>query len=130
MYFDILATPLGNKYCIFLVFCLCVLLFDFLYLFLCTSFSVNVYECFPKTHFSVFVLSLWTACITTRSFFVLKIVFPEEILQHNFSVDSNLDGLVASDEPAPRNSCAEELKQVVTEESIEDGRTHRIAQKQ
>ena len=29
------------------------------------------------------------------------------------------------DEPAPRNSCAEELKQVVTEESIKDGRKDR-----
>ena len=31
--------------------------------------------------------------------------------------------MVASDEPAPRNSCVEELKQVVTEESIKHGRT-------
>ena len=44
------------------------------------------------------------------------------MLQHNFSIDSILDGLIASDEPAPRNLCAEELKQVVTEESIKDGR--------
>lgn len=49
----------------------------------------------------------------------------EEILQHNFSFDSVLDGLVASDEPASRNSCTEELKQVVAEESIKDGRTDR-----
>ena len=44
------------------------------------------------------------------------------MLQHNFSIDSILDGLIASDEPAPRNLCAEEVKQVVTEESIKDGR--------
>ena len=31
--------------------------------------------------------------------------------------------MVASDEPAPRNTCVEELKQVVTEESIKHGRT-------
>ena len=31
--------------------------------------------------------------------------------------------MVASDELAPRNSCVEELKQVVTEESIKHGRT-------
>ena len=70
--------------------------------------SIFVHECFPTTHFSVFVLSLWTVCTDS---------FSEEILEHN------LDGLVASDEPAPRNSCTEELKQVVTEESIKDGRT-------
>ena len=70
--------------------------------------SIFVHECFPTTHFSVFVLSLWTVCTDS---------FSEEILEHN------LDGLVASDEPAPRNSCTEELKQVVTEESIKYGRT-------
>ena len=43
-------------------------------------------------------------------------------MQYNFSIDSILDGLIASDEPAPRNLCAEEVKQVVTEESIKDGR--------
>ena len=70
--------------------------------------SIFVHECFPTTHFSVFVLSLWTVCTNS---------FSEEILEHS------LDGLVASDEPAPQNSCTEELKQVVTEESITDGRT-------
>ena len=50
--------------------------------------------------------------------------FSEEILQDNyFSIDSILDGLEACDEPASRNSCAEELKQEETEESIKDGRT-------
>ena len=70
--------------------------------------SIFVHECFPTTHFSVFVLSLWTVCTNS---------FSEEILEHN------LDGLVASDEPAPQNSCTEELEQVVTKESITDGRT-------
>ena len=55
--------------------------------------------------------------------FLTQNSFLEEILQHNFSFDSVLDGLVASDEPASRNWCTEELKQVVTEESIKDGRT-------
>ena len=94
-------------------------IFDILFLFLFTSFSVNVYECFPTTHFFIFVLSLWTAYIVSLT----QNSFSEEILQHNFSIDSISDGLVASDELAPRNSCAEELKQVVTEESIKDGRT-------
>ena len=34
-----------------------------------------------------------------------------------------MDGLVACDEPVSQNSCKEELKQVVTEKSIKDGRT-------
>ena len=56
-------------------------------------------------HFSVFVLSLWTAFLATGSFSRLKIFFWKEILQHNFDIDS-----IAIDEPALRNSCAEELK--------------------
>ena len=52
------------------------------------------------------------------------------MLQHNFSIDSILDGLIASDEPAPRNLCAEEVKQVVTEESIKvDGKTGNLIEK-
>ena len=47
----------------------------------------------------------------------------EETLQHNSSIDSILDRLVACDEPAPRNSCAEEVKRVVTVERIKDGST-------
>ena len=31
-----------------------------------------------------------------------------EILQHNFSINYILDSLVASDQAAPRNSCAED----------------------
>ena len=34
-----------------------------------------MYESFPTTRFSAFVLSLWTACLATRSFFLHKIVF-------------------------------------------------------
>ena len=64
------------------------------------------------------------ACIAMRSFSSSKQFFGINIL-HNISIDSILDGLVASDEPAPRNSCAEELKQVVTEESITDGQKDR-----
>ena len=32
----------------------------------------------------------------------------QEILQPNFSIDSILDTIEGSDEPAPQNSCAEE----------------------
>ena len=59
-----------------------------------------------------------------RSFSSSKQCFGINIL-HNISIDSILDGLVASDEPAPPNSCAEELKQVMTEESITDGQKDR-----
>ena len=31
-----------------------------------------MYESFPTTRFSAFVLSLWTACLATRSFFLQK----------------------------------------------------------
>ena len=92
----------------FLCFFVCVVLFDISFLFLFTSFSLNVYERFPTTHFSTLVLSLWTACIATGSFFCYSNSFSKEILQHNFSINYILDGQVASDEPAPRNSCAEE----------------------
>ena len=82
-----------------------------------------MYESFPTTHFSAFVLSLWTACLATRSFFFTQNSFSEERVEDNFSIDSILDGLVACDEPVSQNSCEEELKQVVTEKSIKDGRT-------
>ena len=71
-------------------------------------------ECFRTTYFSVFVLSLWTAWIATRS-------FSQEILQPNFSIDSILDAIEGSDEPAPQNSCAEELKKIAPDESIKGG---------
>ena len=35
-------------------------------------------------------------------------LFSQEILQPNFSIDSILDAIEGSDEPAPQNSCAEE----------------------
>ena len=35
-----------------------------------------------------------------KELFLTQNSFSEEILQHNFSIDSILDGLVASDEPA------------------------------
>ena len=77
-----------------------------------------MYESFPTTRFSAFVLSLWTACLATRSFFLHQNSFSEERVEDNFSIDSILDGLVACDEPVSQNSCKEELKQVVTEKSI------------
>jgi len=39
--------------------------------------------------------------------------FSQEILQPNFSIDSLLDAIEGSGEPAPQNSCAEELKKLV-----------------
>ena len=54
-----------------------------------------MYERFATTRFSVFVLSLWTTTI-----FLTQNSFLDEKLQHNFGIDSILDGLVASDEPA------------------------------
>ena len=40
--------------------------------------------------------------------FLIQNSFSEEILQHNFSINYILDGLVASDQAAPRSSCAED----------------------
>ena len=37
-------------------------------------------------------------------------LFSQEILQPNFSIESILDTIEGSGEPAPQNSCAEELK--------------------
>ena len=82
-----------------------------------------MYESFPTTRFSVFVLSLWTACLVTRELFLTQNSFSEERVEDNFSIDCILDGLVGCDEPVSQNSCKEELKQVVTEKSIKDGRT-------
>ena len=48
-------------------------------------------------------------------------LFSQEILQPNFSIDSILDTIEDSDEPAPQNSCAEELKKIVPGESIKGG---------
>ena len=53
--------------------------------------------------------------------FVTEDSFSQEILQPNFSIDSILDAIEGSDEPAPQNSCAEELKKIVLDESIKGG---------
>ena len=55
--------------------------------------------------------------------FLTQNSFSEERVEDNFSTDSILYDLVACDEPVSQNSCEEELKQVVTEKSIKDGRT-------
>ena len=55
--------------------------------------------------------------------FLTQNSFSEERVEDNFSIDCILDGLVGCDEPVSQNSCKEELKQVVTEKSIKDGRT-------
>ena len=108
----------------FFVFCLSVLLFDILFLFLFASFSVNVYECFPTTHFSVCAVII-DGMYSNEELFLPQNSFLEKKKLHNISIDSILESLVASDEPAPPNSCAEELKRVVTEESITDGQKDR-----
>jgi len=40
--------------------------------------------------------------------FLTQNSFSQEILQPNFSIDSLLDAVEGSGEPAPQNSCAEE----------------------
>ena len=53
--------------------------------------------------------------------FLTQNSFSQEILQPHFSIDSSLDAIEGSDEPAPQNSCAEELKKIVPDESIQGG---------
>ena len=53
--------------------------------------------------------------------FLAQNSFSHEILQPNFSIDSILDAIQGNDEPAPQNSCAEELKKIVPDESIKGG---------
>ena len=53
--------------------------------------------------------------------FLTQNSFSQEIFQPNFSIDSILDAIERSDEPAPQNSCAEELKKIVLDESIKGG---------
>ena len=55
--------------------------------------------------------------------FLTQNSFSEERVEDNFIIDCILDGLVGCDEPVSQNSCKEELKRVVTEKSIKDGRT-------
>ena len=52
--------------------------------------------------------------------FLTQNSFSQDILQPNFSLDSIFDPVVGSDEPAPRNSCAEELSKIVSEGSFKD----------
>ena len=47
--------------------------------------------------------------------FLAQNSFSQDILQPNFSLGSIFDPAVGSDEPAPRNSCAEELSKIVSE---------------
>ena len=48
-------------------------------------------------------------------------LFSQQILQPNFSIDSILDTIEGSDEPAPQNLCAEELNKIVPDENIKGG---------
>ena len=52
--------------------------------------------------------------------FLTQNSFSQDILQPNFSLGSVFDPIVGSDEPAPRNSCAEELSKIVSEGSFKD----------
>ena len=53
--------------------------------------------------------------------FLTQNSFSQDILQPNsVSLDSIFDPVVGSDEPAPRNSCAEELSKIVSEGSLTD----------
>ena len=57
-----------------------------------------MYESFPTTRFSAFVLSLWTACLATRSFFLLTLEpanekEPEKLIYVPFGEKNNLGGL-------------------------------------
>ena len=78
---------------------------------------------FSNDSFLCFCAVIMDGMYSDEELFLTQNSFSKETLPHNFSIDSVLDGLVASDEPPPRNSCAEELKQVLTEERIKDGRT-------
>ena len=78
---------------------------------------------FSNYSFLCFCTNIIDGMYSDEELFLSQNSFSEEILEYNFSIDSNLDGLVASDEPASRILYLEELQQVVTEESIKDGRT-------
>ena len=78
---------------------------------------------FFNDSFLCFCTVIMDGMYSDEELFLTQNSFSEEILQHNFSIDSILDGLIASGEPAPRNSCTVEVKQVETEESIKDERT-------
>ena len=79
--------------------------------------------CFLLCLIFCFCAVIMDSMYNNKELFLTQNSFSEEILQQNFSIDSILDGLVDSDEPAPQNSWAKELKQVVTKEYIKDGQT-------
>ena len=78
---------------------------------------------FSNNSFLCFCAVIMDKMYNNKELFLTQNSFSEEILQQDFSIDSILDGLVDSDEPAPQNSWAKELKQVVTKEYIKDGQT-------
>ena len=91
-YFDILVSPQGTQ-CIFFVFGLCVLLFNILFLFSFTSFKYVWTFCDDS-------FLCFCAVIMDDNYFLTQNSFLDKKLQHNFGIDSILDGLIASDEPA------------------------------
>ena len=91
-------------------------------LFLFTRFSVYVRK-FSNDSFLCVCAVIMDGLFSDEELFLTQNSVSEERVEDNFSIDSILDGLVACDEPVSQNSCKEELKQVVTEKSIKDGRT-------
>lgn len=85
-------------------------------------FSVYVRK-FSNYSFLCVCAVIMDSLFSDEELFLTQNSFSEERVEDNFSIDSILDGLVACDEPVSQNSCEEELKQVVTEKSIKDGRT-------
>ena len=85
-------------------------------------FSVYVRK-FSNDSFLCVCTVIMDGLFSDEELFLTQNSFSEERVEDNFSIDCILDGLVGCDEPVSQNSCKEELKQVVTEKSIKDGRT-------
>ena len=75
-------------------------MFDILFWFSFTSFSVITVRMFSNDSFFCFCTVIATVICSDEELFLTQNSFSEEILQRNFSIDSILDGLVAYDEPA------------------------------
>ena len=87
-----------------------------------TRFSVYVRK-FSNDSFLCVCAVIMDGLFSDEELFLTQNSFSEERVEDSFSIDCILDGLVGCDEPVSQNSCKEELKQVVTEKSIKDGRT-------
>ena len=113
MYVHNWASPLETSIVFSLFLCLCVLLFDFFVLILVydiLQFSNDLFLCFCSV--------IMSGMDSDEELFLTQNSFSQEILQPKFSIDSLLDAIEGSDEPVPQDSCAEELKKIVPDESI------------